>query len=71
MTFYEWVITRKAHDNSRGDFIRDSRTSSIEKNLENTESSWRNYLRQQNACSEAVKEFNLLWKQYQKYKETK
>lgn len=24
-TFIEWVCTRKAHDNPRGDFIRDTR----------------------------------------------
>lgn len=25
MTFWEWVCARKAHDNPRGDFIRDTR----------------------------------------------
>lgn len=25
MTFWKWVCARKAHDNPRGDFIRDTR----------------------------------------------
>ena len=66
MRFQEWLGTRKAHDNPRGDFIEDSRTlldlgkfpdvDTLEQLL------W--WLQQRGACEEAVAEARGLWREY-------
>ena len=56
--FWDWVVSRKAHDNPRGDFIRETR----ELLADNIRSLWETW----GTCREAQDEFNRLRKQYNK-----
>ncbi len=63
ITFAGFVRTRHAHDNARGDFIRDMRQDGDFPDVD----SWadiRDRLTQENACAGAIEAARRLWKEY-------
>ena len=60
MTFVEWVVTRKAGDNPRGDFIRDTRF--VVECGRASEDEIR--MRMRTSCWEAAKEYQRLFRQF-------
>ena len=62
MTFVDWVVTRRAGDNPRGDFIRDTRFVVGCGRASEDEIVWR----MQTGCSEAAKEYRRLFRQFRR-----
>ena len=65
MTFVEWVCTRRAGDNPRGDFIRDTRVVVDAGRASDEEIEGRMY----SGCREAVDEYRRLRLQYDRLAE--
>jgi hypothetical protein len=64
MTFSDFIRSRRAGDNPRGDFIRDCRDDPNFPAGISTLSELRTYLMRANACSEAWAEARVLWREY-------
>lgn len=65
MEFKAWLLSRKAQDNPRGDFLRDvrrDRTFPIGRTWDEVHG----YMWQRGACLEAREEAERLWKQFRK-----
>jgi len=63
MTFREWLLKKRAHDNMRGDFILDVRRDSAFPDCPTWEAC-RFYLQRKHACSEALEAAKMLWHEY-------
>jgi hypothetical protein len=66
-TFLDWVATRKAGDNPRGDLIRDTRATTKRPSRDEWECTCY-FLRLQGACPEAIEAAERLWVEYQHWK---
>jgi hypothetical protein len=64
--FGEWLQSRRAHATPRGDFIRDARN---DRRFPVRCANWdelQSYLRDRNACDDAVRAGRRLWREYEK-----
>jgi hypothetical protein len=70
-TFIEWLQSRRAHDTPRDDFIRDARN---DRRFPVCCADWdalQSYLRDRNACDNAVREERRLWREYEKQRSSR
>lgn len=61
--FREWVRSKTAHDNPRGDFIKDAKFDRELPDVSTFEELER-YLRRKRACDDAIDAAKSLWKEF-------
>jgi hypothetical protein len=64
--FREWVRSLPAHDDARGDFIRNARDDREFPTLVRCLADFEDYLSDLNACDGAFRQAELLWEEYKK-----